>query len=404
MRRALVVGFFLACSVAGSARQTPSRQVPIPLPGIAQVFETYESGRYAEAIEMLRPLGRARVLDKRLREEGPAWIAVSGPADRQHRAQVAAAVALEATRLVFADLGVSIPFRGSPSEGAFLGRTILEVGCEWLRQGPPTDFEHLWILASIAAVHSMQNFPTESPSASTMPDIDSDTHQRPEWYVVMRRIDNQHREHMTARYPNEPRVRLAAVLAEPEARRLSNRPGTTPFFVSTGFAADPGKGHPKEREDEAAKRIRQVIDRLTALVETPGIGAEARVRRGILFFHRADLAGALRDLRQAAADANDPVVAYMAHFYAGLTLDNLDQRSAAIDEFRAAVRTIPNARSGALALAADLFLVDQRDEAASLVEATLGAPAPNDPWRTFSLGDYRFWSGYVTRLRDAVRR
>jgi tetratricopeptide (TPR) repeat protein len=265
------------------------------------------------------------------------------------------------------------------------------------------------MLASIAALHGVLNYPDSGPTANRFP---TSPDRLPESHEVMRRMDAQHRDHVTARYPNDPRVRLAAVLAHPEARRQSNRPATTATFVTEGYPgevqsrwrAQPGPGVSYEREQDNAKWVGKVIDQLTALVDAPDIGAEVRVRRGILFFHRADLTGALRDLRQAATDADDPVVRYMAHFYAGLTLDNLNQRSAAIDEFSAAVTLIPNARSGALALASDLFLLDRHDEAASIVEATLTAPASNDPWRTFTLGDYRFWPGYLARLREAVRR
>jgi predicted Zn-dependent protease len=84
-------------------------------------------------------------------------------------------------------------------------------------------------------------------------------------------------------------------------------------------------------------------------------------------------------------------------------LENLDRRAEAIEAYRSALRLVPHARSAALALAALLFMSDRRDEAATLLQTTFAAGETSDPWQEFSTCDYRFWTVYLERLREAVR-
>lgn len=278
------------------------------------------------------------------------------------------------------------------SATVILGRELIEAGCQWLRADAQSDFEHVWMLASIALIQSDQN--RVGHTAKELLWLPSGP---PRYAERMRDMDTQHRRHVLLRFPDETRVALAEVLARPEARAMPNRPSTPAFFMSTAIGDDD-----HHYEGMAADRVRETITRLSALVDLPAIGAEARLRRAIVRFHRAkgtDLTDSVLDAQRAAAQATDSHVEYLSHLYAGFVLDALNRRLDAIKEFRAATAVIPGAHSAALALATQLFLVGQRDEAAAVVERVFEEPEREDPWRTFSLGDWRFWPGYLGTLR-----
>jgi tetratricopeptide (TPR) repeat protein len=155
-------------------------------------------------------------------------------------------------------------------------------------------------------------------------------------------------------------------------------------------------------EKLAASVVRETFVDLGRFLDQPGVSAEANLRRGILQFHQARLAESLDSLR-VASKGSDPDIAYLAHLFGGLALDGLNRRNEAVDAFEAALRIVPDARSALLALAADLFQLDRRAEASARLAASFARPAPDDPWRRFSLGDYRFWPVYLNRLREASR-
>jgi tetratricopeptide (TPR) repeat protein len=185
---------------------------------------------------------------------------------------------------------------------------------------------------------------------------------------------------------------------------MPNRPGVSAFFMTEGYGADADQSHRiGDRWYDSIKLVQQTFLDLGALVEDPQVGAEARLRRGILEFHRANPAESLDELRHATK-TSDPDLAYVAHVYTGLALDGLNRRTDAIDAFEAALRVVPHAPSAVMALAADLFLADRRAEASARLEEAFARPAPLDPWRRFSLGDYRFWPAYLIQLREALTR
>jgi hypothetical protein len=329
---------------------------------------------------------------------------------RVRRLRVAAIVALEAAHISFAVAGSGRTERDLTQ--LLEAREVIEVGCRLLRQNGPTEFERLWLLASVAVVQSTQNnwftYTSSHVRASDVGDgrqVNSPWEGTIQWIAQnasLQEWDTDHWRHATSRFPSEFRFELAKILVRPETRRMPNRPGTSATFMTQGLGANIDFDPPWKLEPEAVKFVQRASIDLSALADAPGVGAEVRLRRGILQFHRANLAESLRDL-SASSDAPDPFVAYLANLYTGLAFDGLDRRSEAVDAYRAALQTIPNARSGVLALAADLFLLERRTEASALLETAFAAPAPIDPWRQFSLGDYRFWPAYLARLREALR-
>jgi tetratricopeptide (TPR) repeat protein len=260
------------------------------------------------------------------------------------------------------------------------------------------------MLASIALIHSVQNINQTASGDDFRAHefLDNPSPDTMRIYAVpmaMQRLDAEHREHAKSRVPDEPRFTLADVLAHGTARRMPNRPRTTAYFMARGY----GDEAESERalEPTAKEFVQEAIAAFAPLVTMAPIAEESRLRRAILLFHVGDLQQSLRDL-ELAFKSDDAAVAYLAHVYAGLALDQLNRREEAIAQFRAALVIVPNARSAAFAAAADLFLLGDRQGGARLVNATLSAPLVSDPWRTFSLADYRFWPAYRQQLRASI--
>ncbi len=257
------------------------------------------------------------------------------------------------------------------------------------------------MLASIALMHSVQNVGLTARREPVT--VRRSTQAFPP--QLMNDLAHQHHwEHAHARFPQEPRVALAALVARPEARRMPNRPGSSPTFMTHGFPSW-DKTFNDANEPSARQHVQRTIDDLGTLVDRPHVGPEARLRRGILFFHRADLDRSLRDVQDAAAAAgSDTFVEYLGHLYAGMIFEALGRSSEAADAYARAFQTISNARAAAVALSSRLFLDGRRTEAAALMERTFADAGPTDPWIAFSSGDYRFWPQYRTQLREAIGR
>ena len=273
---------------------------------------------------------------------------------------------------------------------------VLEIGCRAVRSEPSSEFERIWMLASIAVSQSVQNIGvtarrpsvTDAARGSPLDSIES--------------AYQDHWQHAAARFPQEPRIALAALVARPEARRMPNRPGTNATFMAQGLGSF-DREFVDRNEARARGYIAGTIRDLGTLVDVPGVGAEARLRRGILHFHRAELELSLKDVQQAAVSAgDDPFVGYLGELYTGLVFEALARPADAIDAYRRALEHVPGAKSAVVALSSSLFLAGRRNEAAALMERALAAGMRGDPWIEFSFGDYRFWPRYRAQLRLVV--
>jgi tetratricopeptide (TPR) repeat protein len=173
----------------------------------------------------------------------------------------------------------------------------------------------------------------------------------------------------------------------------------------TNGAVDPG--YPPS--DDAGTAVRRTISDYGRMLEDaaiaaqPEVAAEIRLRRGMLLFHRSDLVGAIADVQFAISSSTDPYIVYAAQLFQGLALDAKGESSEARAAYRAALRTIPNARSAALLLAQNLFATGLHTESASILQAAFDTPAVHDPWLELTAGDYRFWASDLQRLRGALQ-
>jgi hypothetical protein len=81
--------------------------------------------------------------------------------------------------------------------------------------------------------------------------------------------------------------------------------------------------------------------------------------------------------------------------------------SRAVDSFEAALSVVPNSRSAATLLAAQLMLSDRpgdRRRSYAVLQRAYAPEVPVDPWMLFRKGDAWRWTEYMQGLRDALRR
>lgn len=337
---------------------------------VIRLLDAYAQGRPEQAVAALRDVGDFQELSRGMVEHAPVWIAAAAAQpERDRRRRVAALVALEAGRVALdsADTWAQV-------------RELVEWGCVQVRSGPPTEFERVWLLASISLIHGAGDI----------------------YFLTARAVGGQmtvpfapiaHRDHARQRFPDQPRFHLAPIVLRREVVLLTNRPGVLVGYFAGARATAP----------EVEGQVRETIDDLRALTALPAVEAEARLRMGILWFQLGDLQRSIDELGLAASLPGDPFVSYLAHLFSGLAHDHGRQPAAAIQHYEAALRVRPHARSGVTALAASLFLTPRRGEASALIDASFAVPSVVDPWRTHAFGDLRFWPEYLAQLRNGVR-
>ena len=291
-------------------------------------------------------------------EQGDRWIE-SAPAGvaRDRRRELASVFTLELAHAALHTPRVWIRLRG-----------ILEWGCQHVRSAQQTSFERTWLLAADALFQGAGDM---EPAGA-------------------------HARHSQEQFPDDTRFRLAEALARREARVPANKPGTSTRQLSYGTIP---------RRDLSVAKVRDTIHALTALTSDPIAGPEARLRLGMVYFHLARLTDSLAELQAASRPSKDPFVTYLALLMAGQVFEASHQPRNAETAYRSALAVFPDAASGLSALAALLFLSDQRDEAVDLYArmVTTHPPAP-DPWREYGFGSYRFWPEYIDALRQELRR
>jgi hypothetical protein len=393
-RRVACLAIALAVLPAGARIRTPvaaAAEPAIPAIDVAASLDAYARGAHEAALE---PLRRASVDE--IRDFGPV-LTLAGqqwvdrvPEDRPRRALVAAAFAIESQALR-AERGGWVVGGGDPP---CHGPCVLEWACALLQsRGEPDEVERTWMLASVALAGGVRDWAfLYGPLAAPGP----------------RTVERGHLVHARARFPNEPRFRLARAVAiasrlatvpEFEAPRAGVRTGPAPSLGTIRIVGLP-EGFVIDRRaaqlDYAGRQFQELLD-------DAAVGAEARVRLAYLDYRAGAYESALSRARESGETAANPDVRYLARFLASQAAQAIGDLDLAESLLASALEARPHSQSAAIALAALQYRRGAAEPAYALVEATfLQHPADDDPWRLFLYGDFPRLPALIAELRRLV--
>ena len=340
---------------------------PVP-PALTDLLTDYAAGRFVQSVQAAAAVDDLGPLRVRFVQDVPAWIAAD-PALADGRRRAAAAFLLE---LAHARLA---------SDWARF-TDLIEWMCVQLRSGAPTEFERAWQHASIALASRARERVWLLGEFSWLP------HQPPPRRIPPSKNPSpQHLMHALDRFPDDPHLRLARIVA-----------------WTWGRDAEPARNTPAVMVSLSSRRRAAQSDAITALetlLEDREVGAEAHLRIGQLQFAMADYSAALRSFETAQAATNVPTLQFLGHFLAARTREALAQLDAARREYAMALAIIPGAESAAVALGSLRFVHDERTEAVALFQEIFSeARREDDPGRLVGYGSFMHWA----RLRDAMRK
>ena len=260
----------------------------------AALLDAYAQGRYDEALAPVRMATRdhARDFRQRLVLSGGQWVDALA-SDHSRRALVAAAFALEAEWLR-AERGEW----AAEEEGECAGRCVIEWACTLLQtRGVPDEGERVWMLASIALAGGVRDWtflqtPLSRPTQKT--------------------IERGHVHHAIARLPDEPRFRLARAIALASRHAVTGEMETPRDGTRTSQIANPlvrlieapsfVLSTLEQRRTTLVDYAREVLE---SLLSDTGVGDEARLRLGYLYWVRGDKEEALAAQRAVAVTTHD---------------------------------------------------------------------------------------------------
>jgi tetratricopeptide (TPR) repeat protein len=197
------------------------------------------------------------------------------------------------------------------------------------------------------------------------------------------------------RLPNEPRFRLAQVVARTSQELGSLREDTSRRNDILRI----------ERLSPAVlRRIPGAISHFERLLDDPAIGGEAELRTGYLELRRSRWPEALTCFEKATARITEPMLRAAAHYLAGWVHEQLDRPEHAIAEYRQGHAIIPTMRNLATRLSALLFLGNQRAEAYAVLDEALNArPVQLDLLVALERADGRFVPLWLAAIRRGLQ-
>jgi tetratricopeptide (TPR) repeat protein len=316
-------------------------------------------------------LGPFRV---RFVQDVPVWIA-SDPARAAGRRAAAAAFVLELTHA-----------RLETDYGRLID--LVEWMCGQLRAHEASLFEVAWHRASIAVASRARSrlwLLGEFPRLPHQPERKNRTaaaNQPPP--------SPRHLEHALARFPQDPDLQLAQVVA-----------------WLWGRDSEPMRNRATDGESPRATRRPSQLEALItlqALTTDARVGADAHLRAGLVHFSVRSYTEALAAFEQTVARSASPQTRYLGHFMAGRTLEALHRPGDAIDAYEQALAILP-AESASIALASLRFALDERAAAIALLQPVLARRSGDaDPGRLIGYGSFIHWPDLQAAMRAEIPR
>jgi hypothetical protein len=301
------------------------------------------------------------------RKDADDWINRAAAPERTQRTAVVGAMSLELLAATF----------NQHRDEYVKTREIVEWACERFRRLPASEVERQFHLGGIALAQA----------AGDKRFIDGYQSSQTNFMPL-----GSHPEHPTERFPREARFKLAIATANPEVQQIATWPLPPGYLV---YPYPLRIDHQFEREI-----INDSLQMLSELFDDPAVGAEARLRSGVLRFVREDVEVARTDL-QHAEQANDPSIRHLAQMMLGTIADQAGDSSEALRRYRLAYDVVP-AATASIALAGRLFRSGAVDDAAAVLRAFDSAPPPSDPWEFYGQRDFRSFAAIRHELRKAV--
>jgi tetratricopeptide (TPR) repeat protein len=393
--------------VAGAVRDTSAdtRQRPA---GLITWLNRYAGGDLEAAQAFAAQPNRGQVA-RAFPDQARRWIEAD-PAELAKRRLTAATFVIDAVR------------HWAGSADWQYARPLLAWGCAALSaSGVPTPAERIWHLSAIAVaagaddwVFVMGRRREDGRPFKTVKD-------------PLTNEENQgHLSHALARFPNEPRLALAAAVAAENMSwvvggfgRDSNLKGGLTFgeidpvyvdqlragrLVAENGSNDriPGAKFLARFHIARVDEVRRLRDRYLSLTRLPTVAAEAHVRLALMATRFAEPDEALRHVEHAQEMAHEPYVVYLSYLVAGTVHERQRRDDEAIDAYRAALNVFPRAQSATSLLATLLFGLGRHAEAAALADdffVSGSGDLAGDPWSTYRLGDFRLLPAYLAQLR-----
>jgi len=386
--RVAALSLALLAAGTGAVSRADGRLPAIDMPA---ALDAYARGAFDKVLDYARRLPSDRLTDLGLPilQAGRVW--VDGALDdRPRRALIAAAFALE-IQYVRAERGGWTRSEGDPP---CTGACVLEWACALLQsRGVPDAVERTWMLASVALAGGARDWAfLHTPLSPPGP----------------RTVTRGHLVHAMARFPDEPRFRLAravaqasrlAVLPEMDAPREGELTGPA---LSMEIFRIVGPGMPPVA-DMRASQMDYARQLFTSVIADPSVGPEARMRVAYLDLRARAYNDALKQAREAAETATDPDVKYAARYLAAQAAQAIGDLTGAEALLTSALEVRPHSQSATLGLAALRYRRGDAEPAYGLIETAFRErPADDDPWRMFLYGDFARLPLLVAELRRQI--
>jgi tetratricopeptide (TPR) repeat protein len=195
------------------------------------------------------------------------------------------------------------------------------------------------------------------------------------------------------RLPDEPRVRLAEVLARTSLELGELRPG---YFQDRDIL--------RNEPLAAAGPVPGAIRAFTPLLADASLAGEVELRIGYLELRRRTWSAALTRFEAARSKTTEPALRATADYFAGWVFEQRERPDDAIAAYRRALAITPTMRNLATRLSALLYLRNERTEAYSVLDLALNArPSPLDLMVAMERADARFVPEWLAAIREALR-
>jgi len=374
---------------------------------IANALDRYAQGDRDALTSLISDDGTDhRAFVAKFAQDAASWIA-AGKTLNPRRPLVASTFALDAANLLAHDWDS--------------GRRLLAWGCGALRaEATPQPADKTWELAFVALAegHHDDALLLGSESALTAGALQSvqprSGRPDPGTASLISEIWEGHLAHAKARFPDELRFRLAEAVAIQDlawnvgsiGRQITAQsaelPAEIPSNYLTRLAAAPNTKSSAVAEDRRIAELRRTVSILDALIVPGPMLAEVHLYDGVSALRLGDRTTALQHFEDVRRLTVERRLRYMADVLAGLVHERSGEWSEAIASYRAALETVPHARTPATLLTAALLRSGQSADAAEFAADFLRAPDSDDPWDEFWGGDYRLLGVYLEQLRRAL--